>query len=136
MLPFNTIFVSKRKKREKDAKKLKIFIATQELWDKFQSVYNMIYCVKISLKPLFNINGEIQLQEMPELLYKHCKPNGTNAVIKILKSQLKVMEKEVHTHSLIQQSIRTLEGLFGLEKKKFELPIMDCNKGYYKRELE
>ena len=29
MLPFNSIFVSKRKKREKDVKKLKLFIATQ-----------------------------------------------------------------------------------------------------------
>ena len=42
------------------------------------------------------------------------------------------MKDEIHTQSLIQQSVRTLEGLFGLEKKKFEMAIMDCNKGYYK----
>ena len=48
MLPFNTIFVSKRKKREKAAKKLQLFIDAQELWNMFQSVHNKIYAIKIS----------------------------------------------------------------------------------------
>ena len=115
---------------EKAAKKLQLIPYTQELWDKFQSVHNKIYSVKTSLKPLFNIKKEIKLQEMPELFFKYCKLNGTNAMIKILKPQLKNMEEELHTHSFINQLIRTLEGLFGLENKKFELQDMDRSKGY------
>ena len=133
MLPFKTIFVSKRKKREKAAKKLQLFIDAQELWNMFQSVHNKIYAVKNSLKPLFNMKEEIRLHVMPELLYKYCKLNGINAMMKILKPQLKIMEEEIQTQSFIQKSIRTLEGLFGLETKNFELPNMDCSKGYISR---
>ena len=130
MLPFPTMFVSKRKKREKAAKKLKLFVDAQDLWNDFQSVHNRIYSVKT---PLFNMNVEIRLWEMPEMLYKYCKLNGINAMIKILKPQLKIMEEEIQTQSFIQKSIRTLEGLFGLETKNFELPNMDCSKGYISR---
>ena len=133
MIPFPTMFVSKRKKREKADKKLKLFLDALEIWDKFQSVHIKIYSVKTSLTPLFNTNEEIRIHYMPELLYKYCKLNGINAMIKILKPQLKIMEEEIQTQSFIQQSIRTLEGLIGLEKKNFELPNMDCNKGYLVR---
>ena len=133
MIPFPTMFVSKRKKREKAAKKLQLFLDALEIWDKFQSVHIKIYSVKTSLTPLFNTNEEIRIHYMPELLYKYCKLNGINAMIKILKPQLKIMEEEIQTQSFIQQSIRTLEGLFGLEKKNFELPNMDCSKGYIAR---
>ena len=97
MLPFPTMFVSKRKKREKAAKKLKLFVDAQDLWNNFQSVHNRIYSVKTSLKPLLNMNVEIRLWEMPEMLYKYCKLNGINAMIKISKPQLNIMEEEVHT---------------------------------------
>ena len=133
MLPFNTMFVSQRKKREKAAKKLKLFFDILELWDKFQRVHYKIYSVKTSLTPLFNTNEEIRLQVMPEMLYKYCKLNGINAMIKILKPQLKIMEEEIQTQSFIQQKIRILEGLFGIEKKNFELPNMDYSKGYITR---
>ena len=102
MLPFNTMFVSQRKKREKAAKKLKLFLDALELWDKFQSVHIKIYSVKTSLTPLFNTNEEIRIHHMPELLYKYCKLNGINAMIKILKPQLKIMEEEIQTQSFIQ----------------------------------
>ena len=133
MIPFPTMFVSKREKREKAAKKLQLFIDAQELWNMFQSVHNKIYAIKISLKPLFNMKEEIRLHMMPEMLYKYCKLNGINSMIKILKPHLNIMEEEVHTDSFIQQSIKTLEGLFGLEGKNFELPNMDYSKGYKAR---
>ena len=62
------MFVSKRKKREKAAKKLKLFLDALELWDKFQSVHCKIYSVKTSLTPLFNTNEEIRIHTERNIL--------------------------------------------------------------------
>ena len=40
MLSFPTMFVSKRKKKENAAKKPKLFVDAQDLWNNFQSVHN------------------------------------------------------------------------------------------------
>ena len=58
---------------EKDAKKMKLFKETQELWDKYQNVHNKVYSVKLSLKSLLNVEKEIKSKDMPLMLYKYCK---------------------------------------------------------------
>ena len=50
------MFSFKKRKMEKDAKKIK---EAQELWDKFQNVHNKVYSVKLSLKSLLNVKKEI-----------------------------------------------------------------------------
>ena len=64
------MFSFKKKKMEKDAKKMK---ETQELWDKFQNIHNKVYSVKLSLKSLLNVEEEIKSKDMPLMLYKYCK---------------------------------------------------------------
>ena len=51
------MFLFKKKKMEKDAKKMK---ETEELWDKFQNVHNKVYSVKLSLKSYLNVKKEIE----------------------------------------------------------------------------
>ena len=60
---------SKKKKMEKDAKKLQLIEDTHNLWDKLKNVLNDLYCIKQSLNPLMNTNEEIILQEMPPIVY-------------------------------------------------------------------
>ena len=67
------MFSFKKKKMEKDAKKLKLIEETQEMWDKFQNVHNKVYSVKLSLKSLLNVKKEIKSKEMPLMLSKYCK---------------------------------------------------------------
>ena len=49
----------------------------------------------------------------------------------LLKEALRVQSRQIN--GAVNQSIKTLEGLFGLEKKNFKLPNMDCSKGYKAR---
>ena len=51
------MFSFKKKKMEKDAKKMK---ETQELWDKFQNIHNKVYSVKLSLKHNVHIGRHAQ----------------------------------------------------------------------------
>ena len=76
------MFSFKKKKMEKDAKKMKLIKETQELWDKFQNVHNKVYSVKLSLKSLLNVKKEIKSKEMPQMLSKYCKKRGLNARLK------------------------------------------------------
>ena len=116
------MFSFKKKKMEKDAKKLELIKETQEMWDKFQNVHNKVYSVKLSLKSLLNVKKEIKSKEMPLMLSKYCKKRGLNAKVKILKSQLILIKEDA---LIIQQSIETEEALLGLEKKTFEFPNLN-----------
>jgi hypothetical protein len=48
------MFSSKKRKMEKDAKKLELIKKTQDHWEKFQNVHNKVYSVRLSLKSLLN----------------------------------------------------------------------------------
>ena len=116
---FAVMFSFKKKKMEKKAKKIK---ETQELWDKYQNVHNRVYSVKLSLKSLLNVKKEIKSKEMPPILSKSGKQQGTDDIVKILKSELIIIKEDA---LIIQQSIHIAEALFGLEKKTFEFPNHD-----------
>ena len=118
-------FIEKRKK--KNAKKLKLIEETQELWAKFKNIHNKVYSIKLSLKALRNVDEEIRLQEMPPMLYNYCKHKGTNQMVKVLKPNMARIKEDA---LYIQQSIGSLELLFTVEKKTFEMPNLDDGAGY------
>ena len=88
------MFSFKKKKVEKDAKKMKLIKETQELCDKFQNVHNKVYSVKLSLKSLLNAKEEIKVKEMPLMRSKYLKQKGLNDTVKILKSQLIIIKED------------------------------------------
>ena len=86
----------------------------------------MAYSIKLSLNSLSDVNEELKLQEMPPLLYKYCKRQGTNDMLKALKPNILKIKEDALS---IEQSLQNVRTQFGLEKKVFEMPNFDDIKG-------
>ena len=104
---------------EKETKKYEKSKEAHQIWDKFQNVHNKVYTVKLDLKSLLNVKEEIKSREMPLLLYKYCKQKGTQEAIKILKSNMIIINEDA---LIIHQSIKNAQAVLGLEEKTFEFP--------------
>ena len=57
------MFLSKKKRIEKEALKLEIRKNTENIWDQFENVHQMTYSIKLSLNSLSDVNEEVKLQE-------------------------------------------------------------------------
>ena len=88
------MFSSKKKKLEKEAKKLELIKQTQDHWENFQNVHNKVYSVKLSLKSLLNVREEMKLKEMPLMRSKYCKLKGTPDMMKILNSNMIIIKED------------------------------------------
>ena len=120
------MFLSKKKRIEKEALKLEIRKNTENIWDQFENVHQMTYSIKLSLNSLSDVNEDVKLQEMPPLLYKYCKRQGTNDMLKALKPNILKIKEDALS---IEQSLQNVRIQFGLEKKVFEMPNFDDIKG-------
>ena len=122
------MFFLKKKKIEKESKKIQLIENTQKVWKKFENLHQRIYSLKSSLKPLLHTTEEIKLQEMPPFRYKYCKNKGTSKLRKILESNIIVISDDA---KFIQQSVLTLQERLGHEQKEFQLPILDNHNTLY-----
>ena len=120
------MFLSKKKRIEKEALKLENRKNTENIWDQFENVHQMTYSIKLSLNSLSDVNKDVKLQEMPPLLYKYCKRQGTNDMLKALKPNILKIKEDALS---IEQSLQNVRIQFGLEKKVFEMPNFDDIKG-------